>query len=157
MITAITYIARRLFRKNNAVMNLLPSGRTLHSTTPIPRKSKENKHASLSDFPMKNEALMKLRDLTGMLETGVNLMVLNSDELGMQSHRMLGWCSQRFKEATGDFEHSFGALPIVNLFGDFGQLGPIGARNFMFIQRILKLLKNWQVLLSICPLSNVST
>ena len=62
VIKAITYITRRIFSRNAAVMNLaptgaaavlLPSGRTIHSTTPIPRKSIENKGASLSDYPLK--------------------------------------------------------------------------------------------------------
>ena len=62
IIKAITRITRRLFSYNGAVMNLaptgaaavlLPDGRTIHSTTSIPRKKKEDKLASLSDFPLK--------------------------------------------------------------------------------------------------------
>ena len=60
-IVALTYIARRLFRRNNAVMNLaptgaasilLPNGKTVHSTTNIPRKhTKNGKSIQLSDIP----------------------------------------------------------------------------------------------------------
>ena len=45
----------------------------------------------------------------------------------MYSHRMLGWCSERFKEATADLDTNFGAIPNVNFFGDLGQLGPVGS------------------------------
>ncbi|XP_066931788.1 uncharacterized protein [Clytia hemisphaerica] len=56
-------------------------------------------------------------------------MTLNLDERGMYSHRMLAWCSQRFKEATCDFFNNFGAIPTVNFFGDLGQLGPVDSHD----------------------------
>ena len=43
----------------------------------------------------------------------------------MWSHSLIAWCSQRISEATSDFSAYFGGIPIVNLFGDFGQMGPI--------------------------------
>ena len=43
----------------------------------------------------------------------------------MWSHRLLAWCSQRLKETTGDLENCFGDIPVINFFGDLGQLGPV--------------------------------
>ena len=140
-IVALTYLSRRLCNRNNAVMNLaptgaasilLPLGRTVHSTTNIPRlKQKVSKTLQLTDKPLNNKALTDLRKLTGSTLEGdsMKLMTLNLDERGMFAHRMLGWCSQRFKESTCDFNNNFGAIPTVNFFGDLGQLGPIGSQD----------------------------
>ena len=57
------------------------------------------------------------------------LLCLNMDERSMYSNRLLAWCSQRFCEASNHFDDSFGSIPIVNFFGELGQLGPIGARD----------------------------
>ena len=59
----------------------------------------------------------------------MKLMTLNLDDSGMYSHRMLGWCSQRFKEATCDFANNFGAIPTVIFFGDLGRPGPVGSKD----------------------------
>ena len=59
----------------------------------------------------------------------MKLMTLNLDERGMNSPRMLAWCSQRFKEVTCDFSNNFGAIPTVNFFGDLGQLGPVSTKD----------------------------
>ena len=138
-IKALTYLSRRLCNRNNAVLNLaptgaasilLPLGRTVHSTTNIPRvRMKDAKTMQLSDKPLSSKALKDLRNLTGSTLEGdtMKLMTLNLDERGMYSHRMLGWCSQRFKEATADLDTNFGAIPNVNFFGDLGQLGPVGS------------------------------
>ena len=137
LIKALTYIARRLFGRNNSVLNLaptgaasvlLPDGHTVHSITPIPIDSKKTKGAQLSDFPMADKRLQRLREITGT-QNKFNLMCLNMDERSMFSSRMVAWCSQRFSEATGTNKSSFGNLPIVNFFGDLGQLGPVGAKD----------------------------
>ncbi|XP_066924267.1 uncharacterized protein [Clytia hemisphaerica] len=140
-IVALTYLSRRICNRNNAVMNLaptgaasilLPLGRTVHSTTSIPRvKKKESKTLQLTDKPLNSISLTALRELTGSTLEGnsMKLMTLNLDERGMYSHRMLAWCSQRFKEATCDFFNNFGAIPTVNFFGDLGQLGPVGSHD----------------------------
>ena len=142
VITALTRIARRIFKKNGATMNLaptgaasvlLPNGRTVHSMTPPPMKMKKNKDFStvqLSDYPLNANSLRKLRKYTGMHEDNtLKLMCLNLDERGMWSHRLLAWCSQRLKEATGDLENCFGGIPVINFFGDLGQLGPVLAKE----------------------------
>ena len=140
-IVALTYLSRRICNRNNAVMNLaptgaasilLPLGRTVHSTTSIPRvKKKDSKTLQLTDKPLNSRALSDLRKLTGSTLEGdsMKLMTLNLDERGMYSHRVLAWCSQRFKEATCDFFNNFGAIPTVNFFGDLGQLGPVDSKD----------------------------
>ena len=140
IITALTRIVRRLFKRNAAVMNLaptgaasvlIPDGRTIHSVTPPPRKFKKDKDsatAQLSDYPMSNEKLRKLRQHTGMhKDNSVKLFQVNIDERSMQSKSLVAWCSQRFCEATGDYSTSYGGIPTVNFFGDLGQLGPVRA------------------------------
>ena len=97
IITAITYIARRIFQRNSAVMNLsltgtasvlLPNGRTVHSTTPPPRtmKKKEFSTAQLTDYPISDVALSKLRVHTGTHVDHLKLICLNLDERGMWSN-----------------------------------------------------------------------
>ena len=58
-------------------------------------------------------------------ESGIKLIQLNLDERSMQGKPLIAWTSHRLCEATGDFEHTYGGIPIVNYFGDLGQLGPI--------------------------------
>ena len=140
VITALTYVVRRLFGQNCSVMNLaptgaasvlLPDGKTVHSTTPIPKKKKDLKNAQLSDYPMTGKSLKFLRTLTGTHSHSepLKLMCLNLDERSMFSGRLLAWCSQRFKEATTKHDETFGGIPIVNFFGDLGQLGPVDAKD----------------------------
>ena len=42
---------------------------------------------------------------------------------------MLAWSNQRFNEALECYDHTFGGIPMVNFFGDLGQLGPIGDKD----------------------------
>ena len=74
LIKGITYINRRIFKHNGSVMNLaptgaasvlLPQGRTVHSTTPIPRNQKISKDAQLQDMPLSHTSLKKLQQLLG--------------------------------------------------------------------------------------------
>jgi hypothetical protein len=110
---------------------LLPAGRTVHSTTAPPRKKKDSNTAQLSDYPMSSKSIKKLRCLTGTHDESdpLKLMCLNLDERSMYSNRLLAWCSQRLKEATNMHNKTFGGIPIVNFFGDLGQLGPVGAKD----------------------------
>ncbi|XP_057310732.1 uncharacterized protein LOC130648690 [Hydractinia symbiolongicarpus] len=140
IITALTRIVRRIFKRNSAVMNLaptgaasvlIPNGRTIHSMTPPPHKLKKDKNLNsvqLSDYPLGDVSLRKLRKYTGMHENNeLKLFQLNIDERSMQSKLLVAWCSQRLCEATGDFDNYYGGVPAVNFFGDLGQLGPIRA------------------------------
>ena len=140
-INAITYITRRLFQRNGSVLNLaptgaasnlIPDGRTVHSITPPLSKSKkkEFKTANMNDYPLSHKSLKKLRTMIDYKEDKVhNLYCLNMDERSMYSHRLLAWSSQRFCEATEDFENCFGNIPVVNFYGDLAQLGPIDAKD----------------------------
>ena len=145
VIKAISYIARRLFRRNGAVMNLaptgsasnlLPDGRTIHSTLPPLSKSKmkANLSAQMCDYPMGTKNLERLRRLIGYDKNSKThqLRCLNMDERSMFSHRLLAWSSQRLCEGTGYYDEFFGSVPIVNYFGDLGQLGPIDERDLFF-------------------------
>ncbi|XP_066934414.1 uncharacterized protein [Clytia hemisphaerica] len=144
-INAITYITRRLFRRNGSTLNiaptgaasnLIPDGRTLHSTTPIPfMTKKERSTVDITSHPMNSQQKRKLQTLIGFNNETQNhgLYTLNMDERSMYSPRLLAWCNQRFMEATEDFEKDFGNIPVVNFFGDLGQLGPIEG-NDLFIQ-----------------------
>uniref|UniRef100_A0A7M5XH24 ATP-dependent DNA helicase n=2 Tax=Clytia hemisphaerica TaxID=252671 RepID=A0A7M5XH24_9CNID len=136
VINSLSFIARRLRQRNNAVLNLaptgtasllLPGGRTVHSITPPLSKSKTNdlKSAQMSDYPLKGKALKKLCETIGYKNKGLELAVLNMDERSMFSKGLLGWTSERFSQATNNYDNTFGAIPVVNFFGDLGQLGPV--------------------------------
>ena len=74
---------------------------------------------------MSDKSLKKIRELIGYEDNeNHKIFCLNLDERSMFSHRLLAWCSQRFCEATNNFDHAFGSIGVVNLFGDIGQLGP---------------------------------
>ena len=72
VIVALTYIVRRLTGRNGSVLNLaptgsaanlLPDGRTVHSTTPPSRKGqhKDFQSSQLKDYPLSTKALRKLK------------------------------------------------------------------------------------------------
>ena len=84
----------------------------------------------MTDYPLSSKRLKRLQKSIGFTEDKKhNLFTLNMDERSMFSHRLLAWCNQRFFEATADFENNFGSIPIVNFFGDLGQLGPVDAKD----------------------------
>ena len=109
--------------------NLLPYGRTVHSTLPTLWGSKDFKTAQMTDHPLSHKQLKKLRRIIGFNNNCHQLYCLNMDEKSMFSHRLLAWSSQRLCEATTEYNQSFGNVPIMNFFGDIGQLGPIGAKD----------------------------
>ena len=136
VVKVLSRIARRLFARNGAVLNLaptgaasvlLPDGRTMHSVTPLPRKSKKKdlKTAQVTDYPMNSTQRSTLCKYIGTKDDR-KVYLLNKDERGMTSHNDAAWCSQRMKEATLDDE-PFGGVPVVCWVGDHGQLGPVGA------------------------------
>ena len=140
IIRSLSYIARRMEGRNNAVLNLaptgsaanlLPMGRTVHSTAPPKRNTKNSNTVQMSDYPLsikKYKNHKKLQQIVGLQEHQTQLKVLNIDERSMFSKSFLGWCSQRFTEVTNNNDNSFGSIPIVNFFGDLGQLGPVESR-----------------------------
>ena len=142
VINALTRVARRLFNRNHAVMNLaptgaasvlLPDGRTVHSVAPPPRKMRKDKDAvtaQLADYPLNQDKLRTLRRHTGVHEDNqLKLFLLNMDERSMYAKSLLAWASHRFSEATGCFDHYFGGIPLVNSLGDLGQMGPFMAND----------------------------
>ena len=96
IIETATRIARRLFGRNGAVLNLaptgaaavlLPDGRTIHSVINIPtmqrRKKKAGKDTTthqVSDFPMSRDQIKKLQTITGIKGDNIKLKLLNMDE-----------------------------------------------------------------------------
>ena len=93
-------------------------------------KKKDFNTADMTDYPLSSKRLKRLQKSIGFTEDKKhNLFTLNMDERSMFSHRLLAWCNQRFWEATADFENNFGSIPIVNFFGDLGQLGPVDAKD----------------------------
>jgi len=55
-----------------------------------------------------------------------NLAAIVVDEISTVSATPLGSLSQRFQEATGNFDLPFGGIPAI-LVGDFSQLPPVQA------------------------------
>ena len=136
VIMAISYITRRVFCRNGSVMNLPPTGSAsnllpdgrVHSTLPTLWRSKDFKSAQMTEHPFSHKHLKKLRRIIGFNNNCHQLYCLNMDERSI-SHRLLAWSSQRLCEATNEYNQSFGNVPIMNFFGDIGQLGPIGAKE----------------------------
>ena len=132
VIVAISNIVRRLFHRNAAVLNLaptgsasnlLPSGRTVHSVLPPSRS--EGKSVQLSDVPFPAKSLDTFRKMIAFQDGDHQLFCVNMDERSMYSKELLAWSSNRLAEATGEIEKPFGNVPIINFFGDLGQLGPV--------------------------------
>ena len=92
--------------------------------------TKALKMCQMADKPLSSNALKKLKNLvTDGSNKRLRLQMLNLDERSMTSKRDIAWCSQRFIEVTTNKEMSFGGVPIVNWFGDVGQMGPIGDKD----------------------------
>ena len=49
------------------------------------------------------------------------------DEMSMMGQKMLAWIDKRLRQATGKLQCPFGGFSVL-LFGDFGQLPPVGDR-----------------------------
>ena len=133
VVKAISRIARRLFGRNGAVLNLaptgaasvlLPDGRTMHSITSIPnKKTKDMIDIQMTDLKMTNNQLTDLRRYTGTQDDR-KVMLLNKDERSQYRHADIAWSSQRMKDAVID-DRPYGGIPVVVLSGDNGQLGPV--------------------------------
>ena len=53
-----------------------------------------------------------------------NILAFIIDEISTMQPSCLGALSQRFQQATGNFDAPFGGIPVL-LIGDFSQLPPI--------------------------------
>ena len=49
------------------------------------------------------------------------------DEMSMMGHKMLAWVDKRLRQASGKLDSPLGGFSVI-LFGDFGQLPPVGDR-----------------------------
>eukprot|EP00966_Prymnesium_polylepis_P107692 2493328-Prymnesium_polylepis.1 len=101
-------MARRLWRQNEAVLNLAPTGsagvlnpggRTHHSVTKQGKVAKKDKPtARVADYPLAAQPLEALRRLTGNEGARV-ACVVNLDEDGMIAAEDLAWIDGRLNEA----------------------------------------------------------
>ena len=49
------------------------------------------------------------------------------DEMSMMGLRMMAWVDKHLRQATGQMDVPLGGMSVI-LFGDFGQLPPVGDR-----------------------------
>ena len=49
------------------------------------------------------------------------------DEMSMMGHKMLAWVDKHLRQASGKLDSPLGGFSVI-LFGDFGQLPPVGDR-----------------------------
>ena len=144
VIKIITRLTRRLFKNDRSILNLaptgaaaviLPDGRTVHSLINIPKESrKSDDSVSLTDYPMNQKSLKKMKLLTLSNQNELVLKCINSDERGMYGQKLTAWFNQRFCELSRliypDLESSiFGCVPCFNFSGDLFQLSAIGDKN----------------------------
>ena len=140
VIANLTRICRRLFSRNastlnlaptGAASNLIPDGRTVHSVLPPSRSKKEVEKDKydyqLSDYEMSRKLAKRLRAITGTVNDGIKLKMVNMDERSMYGQPLIAFASHRLCQAVLDMTPLFGGVPVVNFFGDISQLGPVGA------------------------------
>ena len=108
VIKILSRLVMRIFRNKQAVLNcaptgaasvLLPNGRTIHSTTNIPRVSKDDKTVSRSDKPMNLAQMKKMKKLLANENGDMQVMLINTDEKGMIGQRVMGWYNDRLVSA----------------------------------------------------------
>lgn len=89
-------------------------GKTLHSALQLPV------HQS-SQRELQGAALQRLQL---QLKDKHYLII---DEMSMMGHKMLAWVDKRLRQASGKLDSPLGGFSVI-LFGDFGQLPPVGDR-----------------------------
>ena len=135
VIKVINGLASMLFG-NKAVQNVAPSGtaarcmggRTIHSLFPIPFGGKRNKE-------MNCPGLKRLQGLQADLE---GLSCLCVDERSMIGTVTFGWvefCLRMGMYGGSSEEEAYGGLPILVMFGDDGQLPPIGEKRLFDFEK----------------------
>ena len=143
IIKILTRLVRRIFKSNQAVLNvaptgaaavLLPDGGTIHSTVHIPQKGRSSKTDTVYDHPMSAERMKAIKALVMNSDDKIKLFCINADERGMIGQKTLAWFHQRFCELSNllldkESDVPFGCIPTFNLFGDIFQLGAICDRN----------------------------
>ncbi len=90
------------------------SGKTLHSALQLPVRNSNNRD-------LQGASLQRLQ----LAMTSKLYIII--DEMSMIGQRMLAWVDRRLRQATGKLDVPMGGMSII-LFGDFGQLPPVGDR-----------------------------
>lgn len=89
-------------------------GRALHSALKLPIH-----HSNKQD--LQGNSLQRLQ----LIVKNVQYLVI--DEMSMIGQRILAWVDKRLQKVTGQLNQLMGGLSVI-LFGDFGQLPPVGDR-----------------------------
>ena len=89
-------------------------GKTLHSTLKLP-------------LQYNNAQDLRGSSLQQLQLTVKDKSYLVIDEMSMMGQKMFAWVDKRLRQATGRLECPFGGFSVL-LFGDFGQLPPVGDR-----------------------------
>ena len=89
-------------------------GKTLHSALKLPIHNTNHQD-------LQGNALHRLQ------QSLKNVSYLIIDEMSMIGHRMLAWVDKRLRQATARLDLPMGGISVI-LFGDFGQLPPVGDR-----------------------------
>jgi len=89
-------------------------GKTLHSALQLPV------HQS-SQRELQGAALQRLQ----LRLKDKHYLII--DEMSMMGHKMLAWVDKRLRQASGKLDSPLGGFSVI-LFGDFGQLPPVGDR-----------------------------
>ena len=113
-----------------AIANLLQEACTLTGTTGMASFLICGKtvHSDLN-LPVRHNTQKQLQGATlqKLLQRFKDKHYIIIDEMSMIGHRILAWIDERLKQASGKLDCIFGGFSII-LFGDFGQLPPVGDR-----------------------------
>ena len=116
LISAITHLLNNscVITVTTGMASFNICGKTQHSTLKLPvRKSN---HRDLQGASLQ-QLQLQMR--------GKHYIII--DEMSMIGHRMMAWIDKRIRQASGKLDCPLGGFSII-LFGDFGQLPPVGDR-----------------------------
>lgn len=89
-------------------------GMTLHSTLQLPVQ--RSNHANLQGISLQRLQVKLI---------GKRYLII--DEMSMIGQRMMAWVDKRLRQASGQLDSPLGGYSVI-MFGDFGQLPPVGDR-----------------------------
>ena len=87
-------------------------GKTLHSALQLPVHRNSQRE-------LQGAALQRLQ----LRHKDKHYLII--DEMSMMGHKMLAWVDKRLRQASGKLDSPLGGFSVI-LFGDFGQLPPVG-------------------------------
>ena len=116
LISAIAHLLRQkcVLTGTTGMASFNICGKTLHSALKLPVHSitqRELQGTSLQQLQL------KMKDKHYLI----------IDEMSMIGHRMMAWIDKRLRQASGKLDVPLGGFSVI-LFGDFGQLPPVGDR-----------------------------